>query len=272
LNAHCDPRCIFYQNKNYNVSIRKADDMEDIYKKFVSTDFSGKKFGLKDIWPTFSFHYDFFPGEFILVFGDTGLGKTAFMQNIVLGLPDMQCLFLSLETSQNLLYRRFIQIAHKMTKENIDLHYQNNGTDLSGPMSHIQVMTIAPDFKLLRRIIGETNPKIIVVDTTDALPYPGLKDLAKEEGIAIGLKELAQSTDTIIFGIHHISKAATMGPLTKHSGKGSSTFEQKADKIIAIEGRENLPPRRISSLKARDEKPFAVQMMMDGNTFIYSLR
>ena len=52
-----------------------------------------------------------------------------------------------------------------------------------------------------------------------------------------------------------------------HSGKGSSSVEQKADKVIAIEGDRMKPYRKISSLGARDEHPFKIITQMSPKTF-----
>ena len=54
---------------------------------------------------------------------------------------------------------------------------------------------------------------------------------------------------------------------------GSSALEQKADKVIAVEainGDKTNPIRMVTSLKARDEKPFSLTFKYAWETFQYN--
>jgi hypothetical protein len=117
------------------------------------------------------------------------------------------------------------------------------------------------------------QPQIVVVDTTDCIKVEKALGLDKEDLQARGLKEVAQQLNVIIFGIHHIAKPDKYQPhaaLTVHSGKGASTWEQKADKVISIEGNTEFNTRTIKSLAARDEGSFRITATVDWNTFTIS--
>ena len=273
---HCSSRCIFYKNRNYSLDIATATDMEQRFAKFAKTDFTHTSFDLQEFYKIDA-PYKFYPGEFILVFGDTGMGKTTWIQNLCVDLPRMKILYLSLEVHEGLLYRKFVQIAHNMTKEQVMDHYTQNNNMLSEPLHHIQVVTIAPNLDAIGKIIAEVDPQIVVVDTTDGIEIGGFKEeLMAERQVAMALKSLAQQRNVIIFGVHHISKSAASNAKYKnivfdvHSGKGSSSFEQKADKVIVIEGEEKSPMRIIRSVKARDEAGFKIETMMNKNTFRFT--
>jgi archaellum biogenesis ATPase FlaH len=274
MKKYCDPRCIFYANKDSATAKVDAKQMEADFVKYVHSDYTKDSMNLAQI-----FHLDddfwIFPGEFDVVWGDTGVGKSAFTQYL-LSKTKLKTLVLSLENHQHLFFRRQIQIAHNMSKAEVISHYEHHHNTLSNAINHIKVITTSPALGNLRRIITEENPKLVVVDTLDGVIVEGVKD-ETQAGIRIAntLKQLAQAMSIIILGVHHISKHAAqdedgkMRVLTIHSGKGSSSIEQKADKVIGIEGDRAGEFRRIRVLKARDETPFLIQARQDKSTFVF---
>jgi predicted ATP-dependent serine protease len=248
--------------------------MERDFVKYVQSDYTKNSINLARI---FKLHDDFwiFPGEFDVVWGDTGVGKSAFVQYL-LSCIKLRTLVLSLENHQHLFFRRQIQIAHNMTKAAVIQHYKVQNNTLSNAIAHIKVITTSPRLDNLKRIITEENPQLVVVDTLDGVMVEGVREeVAQEKKIAMTLKQLAQSMNIIILGVHHISKHAAqdedgkMRVLTIHSGKGSSSIEQKADKVIGIEGDRTMELRRIRVLKARDETPFLIHCNQDKSTFAF---
>jgi hypothetical protein len=53
-------------------------------------------------------------------------------------------------------------------------------------------------------------------------------------------------------------------------GKGSGSFNQKADVVIAIEGDRTKTQRRVSILKGRDDSPFKIAFNVDMDTFKFN--
>lgn len=255
---------------NINVEVADAVKMENDLRVLAKTDFSETCFDLGEIYPLEN-EYKFYPGEFVVVVGDTGRGKTAWVQNIVTHLSHHKVLYLSLEVSQNLVYRRFLQIKRGMTKDQVMEHLKYHDTSLSEGLQHIQVVSTSTNLVGIQSLINELQPTIMVVDVVDQILSPTSDSTARESQTVMGLKDLAQKYGTIIIGVHHISKAASLGPLGIHSGKGSSAFEQKADKLISIEGLPNDPIRVIKSQKARDETSFRLTLSMDTSTFRFSV-
>jgi len=273
LKKYCDTGCIYYKNKNYTQQISTAKDMEKEFVDFARRDFSGISFDLKPILRLPN-EYMFYPGEFGLIIGDTKLGKTAMAQNIAIQLPNLEIDYLCLEIPQRLLYRRNVQILHRMTKKQVFNHYNINTNSLRKGLEHIQVLPVAPNLFDLERIIGERMKPVTIIDTIDNIQVGNWKDYGSPEGkLGVTLGAIAQKLDIIIIGVHHVTKSSVKDfkgqrkRLDLHSGKGASTLEQQADKILAIEGDQNSEVREITSLGARDESPFAISCKFEKDTF-----
>jgi predicted ATP-dependent serine protease len=266
MSKHCDPHCIYFKKKNYNVETSDTDSMRKTYAEYLRKLQNGKSINLKDYY-SMAKDFKMLPGEFITVIGDTGIGKTAWVQNLVVDFK-VKTLYLSLEVHEALLFRRFIQIANNLTKEDVDnsfLHLNENVLDaLTKNIKHINVCTVPPTLNAIERMIAEDQPQLVVIDTLDGIDVEGKTITEKTMIISPELKRIANATNTVIIGIHHISKSAAIDNtgirkhLNVHSGIGASSTEHKADKLIGIEadGGNHTPLRHITSLKARDEAPF----------------
>ena len=272
MSEFCDSACKYFKQKNYGTDVKTAGELSNTFREFIHTDFTESSFNLKDIYNIPS-DYTFMPGELCILLGDTKLGKTAWIQNIVTPLKSMKVLFLSLEVNDKLIFRRFAQVANKMTKvEVIETYKANNEDDIKkieSSIDHINITTTPPNIESIKEIVSDKQPDIVVIDTIDSIDVPFLNDsIQKMDKIINSLKAIANEQNMIFFGISHISKHASSEMLNVHSAKGSSAIEQKADKIIGIIGdRDNSQRRIIRSLASRDEDSFEVACLFDHNTF-----
>lgn len=267
---HCDSRCIFYTKKSYNSAIPKdMTMMEDEMKQSNTADLT-KSIELGTILQIKN-SFLIAPEEFIVIQGDTGLGKSALAQNILVASTNLKCLYLNFEVGERLMYRRSLQIAYGKTKFDIIQHYSDpNAPTLSEAVKHIHMVSDRINLNTLEQLLTSGAYDIVVADTLECFITPGIMEITpKTEHIAHELKRLAKKYRTILMAIHHISKASIVDAsggqkkLNVHSGKGSSAIEQEADKVILLEGRQNDTRRRISSAKARDEAPFDTVMTFD---------
>mgnify|MGYP003113754842 FL=1 len=270
----CDVNCRYYVNKDFSVPVKSPFEIADTFKQFLDTDFSSSSFNLKDLYDL-NHDYKFYPGELAVLIGDTKLGKTAWIQNIVANLKSMPCLYMSLEVEDKLIFRRFLQIANEMTKDEIhDVFMGGNKEEINKlvkQMQHINIITTPPEVSTIKTIIGEHQPKIVVIDTLDGISVKFNNDpFTKMESIINGLKQIAIEQNVIILGVSHISKGALAesNNLTVHSAKGNSVIEQKADKIIGIMGDRDMGRKRIiRSLASRDEAGFHMVFDFEFTTF-----
>ena len=273
MDKFCDARCKFYRSKDYGVEIFNADSMTEQFRDFVKPDYSDRSFALGTMYKMNN-PYRFTVGELITIIGDTKLGKTAFIQNIVTKANQFKCLYISLEVNEKLMWRRFCQIAFNETKEEIVNHYLNDDitfvNEAKKKLGHLKVLTVSPEINNIIDVISSVQPKIIVIDTIDEIRVDYVNDsLLKMQKIISKLKEIAQKYEVIIFAVSHISKtAAYEGTLNRHSAKGDSAIEQKSDKLLGISApNPGSKARIVESIVARDESGFKLKCFFNHETF-----
>src|SRR5690606_37042240 len=106
---------------------------------FIHSDIKSQSINLKHMWPDLN-DFWIYPQEFILLIGDTGINKSAFMQNLILK-SGLTCLYIDNEVGDRLMYRRFIQIKNNMTKTEVNEYYKHNSNSLSSSISQIQYIS-----------------------------------------------------------------------------------------------------------------------------------
>ena len=269
MSEYCDPKCIYYKRKNYTLDIKGIDELENAFKTYMLNDFSKQAINLGDIWAGDNFTFK--PGELIVVSGDTGMGKSAFVQNIITH-AKRDTLFLSLEMAEALTFRRFVQIAVKKSKEWVNNTFTSNpNASFKELLGHIKIMTVAPEIESIKKVVGQHAPTVLVVDTTDEIQVDYVKsEYEKQNMIIDGLKNIAQRNNTIVIAVHHVNKASAVGgQLGIHSLKGSSNIVQKADKVLMLKGARDDAYRTIKSEKSRDEASYQLVTRFEPETFTF---
>ena len=272
MEKYCDPLCKFYKQKNYGLEVLNVKELSNKLKDFVHMDMDTNCFNLKDYYPIPN-NYRFLPGELAILIGDTKLGKTAWLQSLMVKLTHMNILYLSLEVGDWLIFRRFLQAGNGITKQEVNEIYriydEEKVQQINDKVRHIKVMTTSPDIDSMKQIIADNQPQVVCIDTIDAIEVRYNNDpFTKMEKIVNSLKQIATQMDVIFFGISHISKGASRDILTIHSAKGNSAIEQKADKILGITGDRSMNNIRvIRSLASRDETDFELAFEFDYTTF-----
>ena len=263
MDKYCDVKCIYYPMKEKRqdmlMPVMNARDMEQLYKEKVRTISDRPRLNLADIYAMQNYWLN--PGELIIVLGNTGMGKTAWMQNIAVD-TDARILWLSLEMPVDLMYRRFIQIAKGKTRQEVDEYYDTNANTWSKSIEHINCLTIPPKIDQIRRLVAEIEPAILVIDTIDGIRVSKFihDSMFKIDEVINEIRDIATTQQIIVVGISHTTKGdARSSELDEHSGKHSSSIAQKADTVIAVEGIRDSPVRMISSKKTRDGEPFSVR-------------
>ena len=277
MEKYCDPLCKFYKQKNYGLEVLNVKELSTKLRDFVHMDMDTNSFNLKDHYPIPE-DYRFLPGELAILIGDTKLGKTAWLQSLMVKLTHMNILYLSLEVGDWLIFRRFLQAGNGITKQEVNEIYriydEEKVSQINDKVKHIKVMTTSPDIDSMKQLIADNQPQIVCIDTIDAIEVKYNNDpFTKMEKIVNSLKQIATQMDVIFFGISHISKGASRDTLTIHSAKGNSAIEQKADKILGITGKREINDIRvIKSLASRDETDFELAFDFDYKTFQFRPR
>ena len=270
MSEYCDPKCIYFKRKDYTLDIKTILEVEDNFRKYVNSNMDSQSINLADIWNVPD--YLIRPGELVVFSGDTGIGKSTFVQNIVTKF-DKETLFLSLEMPEALTFRRFVQIANKKSEKWVYNQYKSNpNVSFEKQLKHINIMTIAPELGAIKKAVAQYEPKVLVIDTLDELHADYARgEIEKQNAIIAALKEIAQKYNTIVFAVHHINKAsAASNTFTLHSLKGSSNVVQKADKVIMIKGQRDELVRHICSEKSRDEGKFNLTCTFNPDTMTFT--
>jgi len=253
---NCKPECIYFKHKDYTMNLMNVDDLADKFTEFVQKDFTKSAFNFKDLY---KMNNDFWvlPGELVVVSGNTGMGKSTWVMNLVTKIPQLPVMFLSLENTWHLTFRRFIQMTHGLSKQEALDAFKNpdKRAKYQEAFKHIQVTCEPPELSRLVEGIARSKPKVVVLDTSDMVWVKGIHDeIGKMNEIINGLKSVAQSQDCIVIAVHHVNKEAETTGLVKMSSlKGTSNVSQKADKVLVINGARDEIRRSVQSEKARDE-------------------
>jgi len=272
MTEFCDSKCIYYSHKNYGAEIHKPSDIVKRIHDRIITFKSEHSVNLKTVFPNIPHNFLINPQETCVIIGDTGLGKTALVQTIAVVHTNLKILYLTFEVGANLLTRRFLQIAHNMTAEEVQREIERDpeNADFITPLSHISIIENAIDKNEIRKNAVQMGANVIVLDVLDGIKTVENDLTKKTQDLANDLQDMVKELNVIMIIVHHISKQASGSPrLTVHSGKGSSGVEQKGDIVLALEGDQLSPPRLLSSKKARDAKPFEIKLIHNFKTMRY---
>ena len=271
MSEYCDPKCIYFKRKDYTLEINSIDELESNLRSYINTDLIEKSINMGDLFKVPDYRMK--PGELVVFSGDTGMGKSAFVQYIVTkALQDV--IYLSLEMKEELTFRRFAQIATDKDEKWINEQYKNNPDfSLTEQLKHIKLMSIAPRVDAVKKIVAEYQPTVLVIDTIDELQVDFSKGEVEKQNIVIdNLKQIAQRNNIIIVCITHLNKAsAATNVVSLHSLKGSSNIVQKADKVLVIKGERNELVRTITSEKSRDEGRFEMTAFFEPETMTFRM-
>lgn len=274
MSEYCSDKCIFYKKKNYAIDLIDANSAEKTFVERIRSNYGERSFNLNTVFPA-RYDYSFEPGEVFGIQGPTKIGKSALIQNILVKLDNMQSVYCTFENHLHLAYRRFIQIAHGMTKDQVNAYYKHHNNSLSQRINHIKMLTVPPTVDQLEKMIIDYRPQIVIIDTLDGLDVPNVNDITTKTGIlAPRLKEVAQRHDIIIGCVLHVGKAASQldykgneQPLNVHSSLGSSAVAQKFDKILSWEGQRESVYRTLTASASRDEGEMKLNIKFNPITF-----
>ena len=181
LEPYCDSKCILFKYKNLDetAELLNAEDMINKLLESINSDYTDRSFNLQEVFPFLPQKHMFNAGQLITLIGDTGLGKTAFIQYLIVKLKKIKTLFFSLEVDDETMSRRFVQASLNMTKEEslIKLKDPEVAKRAIESISHISLQPSSPDIQDLGAFISESEAKIVVIDTIDRVPakYAGRK-------------------------------------------------------------------------------------------------
>jgi len=263
---YCDSRCIYFANKNEGMEASTQEEMDKEMQVYAMTGGYTTFIDLADIVGQ---TYKIYPGEFVVVTGPSGVNKSTLVQQIAVSTNDQKTLYVSTEVDRKLMYRRFLQqVTHMSKEEIIEIYSSGNTPPGSERLAHLKIIDQVSSFERLTQTILQLKPTVLIIDVIeDVGGNDALDNIATNAKLC---KQLAMSLGIIIIAVGHMRKAAATGRKTNKTlddAKGSGALVQKADKVIMVEGDQRTLTRHVHSGKARDEKPFDINMRLDINTF-----
>lgn len=261
----CDSKCIYYARKDSGSSALTTDDMSKEMITFATTGGFSHYLDLQEFTNS---NFKVYPGELVVISGESGLNKSTFAQQLSVSAKDHKIYYVTTEVSRKLMFRRFIQQALRMNKDDV-MNWFSAGKVPPGAdsVSHILIDDHVKDYNRFLDTVLELKPSVVVVDVIEDIGGGDSNENIAHNGPAF--KAMAMQLDIIVIAVAHMRKSQNRRSNIKSNDdvKGSAAVIQKADKVLLIEGDPAQVTRRIRSSKARDEKPFSIDVAFDSETF-----
>ena len=273
MSSLCNPKCIYYKRKDYNVDVMSANDLQADLQTRLTTDFTGRCYNFSKMLGLKHVDCVFYPGDLVTIFGPTGSSKTTLAHNIALGYnhfddridstAQIPTLYLSLELSGWYMHRRSLQIAANQSKESVTADYNNIYSLVKDKVSHINVQTVAPTLEQIQTKITELQPSMVIVDYIDLVDTPPSVrgEYEQIKYISHGLSSMAVNNDVIIIQISQVSRDYSRNEvLDLYAGKGSGAIENASRKVVGLNGQANSPNKDIKLFKNTDGELFETEV------------
>ncbi len=273
LASLCNPKCVYYKNKDYLVDIKTSGDLQQELETRLESDFTGKMIPLAEMFGLHNKDCNIYPGELVTIFGPTGANKTALAQNIALGYDfandeirrewQIPTLFLSLELSGWYMHRRNQQIVAGMSKDDVTANYKYVGDTYNKYLEHLNLQTVAPTPDMIQKTIRDLQPNLVVVDYIDLVEVPrGVTgEYEQVRYISHFLSNLAVNLDIIIIQISQVAREYSRNQILDiYAGKGSGAIENASRKVIGINGKQDSKDKTVSLFKNSDGDLFDVEL------------
>ena len=259
LAQHCSPHCVYYNKKDYKQAVHTITDMHQQTKQSMETDFSGTTLNIDQM---FKWHKDtrVYPGEVVTLIGQTGAGKTAMAQQIVAGIDIygdqidsvLPTLYLSMEMSNDLMYRRWWQQLRGVDKSTAKQQIRNADTELI-ELSHVMIRYISPSLDVLKQEVNQHQPKLLVIDHIELLREGSRDQRVKVNQIMTALRDIAIEHDIIVLAVSQISRAYSRNStLDVFAGKESGNIENDSSKFLGLWGNRKSKYKKLEFFKNRD--------------------
>lgn len=227
------------------VPVKSLEEIESDYQAFVKrSDQSAVSLGR--FLPTLGREVrSLLPGEVMTILADTGVGKTAILQNIAYSLHPLKVLMFEIELPNTLIFERFIQINNELTGDAVFRIYKEK-TDFDWKstisLSHIYVCGLSKmNPAEMERIIemselkiGE-RPAVVIVDYVGLIRGKGNSRYERMSDVAEQMKILAKSTDTVLIMASQVSRCERVDATDEvnlHDAKDSGSIENSSGVVI----------------------------------------
>jgi KaiC/GvpD/RAD55 family RecA-like ATPase len=259
LLKHCNHKCIFYTD----VEVLDIADMQIEFEESLSE--TGTKLDLSTVFPSIVSPFIINGGSLVTILGSTGMGKSAFIQNITTFIKE-KVIYFSLEMPGSQMYRRYLQIIANKDKEYVNNNYKELHNRYREDLSHILISTKAVFANEINKIIESHRPKIIVLDHILLMKSQYKDEYTKIGEITQTLKQIALNYGIIVFAISQVSREQSKGDsLNVYSGKGNGSIENDSDIVIPFQ-RASRTATKARIYASKDREGQYLDSVLDYNT------
>ena len=247
LVKYCSKECSYHlKKKDVIEDVKDIKEIEASYKNYIEH-IDDLKVDLSKWLPQFSrASRGVTAGEVIVTIAGSGVGKTAFLQNMIwkLGLPTM---FFSYELPDILTFERFYQIVNGVTGEKVEELYKKghqNTDEINYKFkdiffnfnSSIKIDDV-PNIVALAEEKKKTKIRLVAIDYLGLVKGGSGSRYEKVSYIAEALKDVAKKTNTVVVCLAQVSRnQGALGDenLNLTSGKDSGSIENTGDLVIGM--------------------------------------
>ena len=224
----------------------KVKSMYDLQAEYIEfcRKTEGETLDLGNWIPAFMSHVrPLVPGELCFLMADTGIGKTAILQNIACRARDMSVILFEMELPGTLCFERFSAMSNLVDGWQVEQAYRNGEKLRIGPMDHIYVCDKAGlTIQDMRNVLewdakeqGGHDFKLVLVDYIGLLSVQGSRSrYERMSEAAEQLKVFAKDTDTIVVAATQIHRTGpdSEAEIHLHDAKDSGSIENSAGVLI----------------------------------------
>lgn len=184
------------------------------------------------------------PGELVTIIADTGVGKTAVLQNIALSAHPLKTLIFEIELPETLMFERFISMSQKIPGWKVLKMFQDGippDWKSDERLGNIMVcsnarITVEDMEKRIVSLKEKSNPPdVVIVDYIGLIQAKGISRYERMSWIAEQLKILAKKTKTIIICACQIHrKPEDSEGVGLHDAKDSGSIENSSGLVLGL--------------------------------------
>jgi hypothetical protein len=178
------------------------------------------------------------PGDLATILSDTGVGKTAMLQNIAFTAAPLDVLFFEMELPDPVTFERFMQISNRFDHKTVEGLGKTGSAMNFSQSSHIHVCGMAGlTIEKLREIIVRSElkigrfPRLIVLDYIQLMQGKGDR-YERMSTIAEELKILAKNLGVIVFIASQRKRKEDSIEIGLHDAKDSGAIENSSGLVL----------------------------------------
>lgn len=224
------------------VPVKSMDELEEAYRYFVG-EAERRSFRFGNWLPSLANTVrPMVPGELVVLLADTGVGKTAWLQNFARKAAPQTVLMFELELPGTLCFERFVQMQAQRTGEDVFNAYRTGTRINFDGLEHVWVCDqsrLTPE-KIEEIIVKSTDkiggkPALVIVDYIGLVAGKPGKRYERLSDAAEQMKVIAKQTDTIIVMASQIGRPEDKELVVEprlHHAKDSGSIENSAGLVL----------------------------------------